>query len=222
MGQKSNPTALRLGIVEESSSVWFAKDQYASYLIQDLEIRRHIKEKLKGAGISSVRILRKSGHVSIEVYASRPGLIIGKGGGDITILRQELRDKLQCDVNINIKEEKSIEISAQLIAETLAAQLEKRFHFRRAMKSVVQRAMKSGAEGIRVECSGRLAGAEIARREWYREGRVPLHTFRAKIKYATCEARTTYGIIGVKVWVFTGEVANAKSETLPVIMSEQE
>ncbi|MBD97355.1 30S ribosomal protein S3 [bacterium] len=222
MGQKSNPTALRLGIVEESSSVWFSKEHYASYLLQDLEVRTHIKKKLKGAGISNVRIFRKSGHVSIEVYASRPGLIIGKGGGDIAILRQALRDKLQCDVNISIKEEKSIETSAQLISETLAAQLEKRFHFRRAMKAVVQRAMKSGAQGIRVECSGRLAGAEIARREWYREGRVPLHTFRAKIKYATCEAHTTYGIIGIKVWVFTGEASNIKSDTLPVKISEQE
>jgi small subunit ribosomal protein S3 len=217
MGQKSHPLSLRLGIIRKSDSTWFATTHYADYLVQDLEIRQYITKRLKAAGVSTIRIFRKQGLISIEVVASRPGLIIGKGGGDIAVLRKDLRKKLDSNVVVSIKEDKNVDVNAHLLADNLAIQLEKRFHFRRAMKMLVQRAMKSGAQGIRVECSGRLAGAEIARREWYREGRVPLHTFRADIHYAVASAYTLYGIIGIKVWVFLGEVVAKQSDIAPTI-----
>ena len=216
MGQKTHPIALRLGIIKQSDSTWFSTKHYSNYLVQDIEIRSYISKRLKTAGVSKILIFRKQGFISIDIIASRPGLIIGKGGGDIAVLRKDLREKLDTNLAISIKEDKNVDVNAQLLADTLAGQLEKRFHFRRAMKMGVQRAMKSGAQGIRVECSGRLGGAEIARREWYREGRVPLHTFRADINYAVARAYTLYGIIGIKVWVFLGEVVS-KPEKAPII-----
>lgn len=206
MGQKTHPIGNRLGIIKTWSSKWFAKKGYADLLYEDIEIRRLVKEKLFHAGISKVEIERTGQKVRVNIYASRPGIIIGKKGTEVDKLKKELENKTQKQISIDIKEVRKPETDPQLVAENIALQLERRVAFRRAMKKSVASAMRLGALGIKVACSGRLAGAEIARTEWYREGRVPLHTFRADIDYGIAEAKTTYGQIGVKVWIYKGDV----------------
>lgn len=213
MGQKVHPTGIRLGITEKHRSVWYANSKdYADMLEGDIKTREFIKEKLKHAFVSRIQIERTSNGAKITVYTARAGVVIGKKGEDIEILRQEATKLMGIPVNINIEEIRRPELDAQLVAESVAQQLERRVMFRRAMKRAVQNAMRLGAEGIKITVSGRLGGAEIARTEWYREGRVPLHTFRANIDYATARANTTYGVIGVKVWIFKGEVFEKISE----------
>lgn len=206
MGQKTHPVGNRLGIIKTWNSRWFAKKGYADLLHEDLEIRETVKEKLFHAGISRVEIERAGQKVKVNIYAARPGIIIGKKGTEVDKLKKELEDKTKKQISIDIKEIRKPETDAQLIAENIALQLERRVAFRRAMKKSVASAMRLGALGIRVSCAGRLAGAEIARTEWYREGRVPLHTFRADINYGLAEAKTTYGRIGIKVWVYKGDI----------------
>ncbi|MGH2327545.1 30S ribosomal protein S3 [Campylobacter taeniopygiae] len=207
MGQKVNPIGLRLGINRNWESRWFpTKANLVENIGEDYKIRAFLKRKLYYAGISQILIERTAKKLRVTVVAARPGIIIGKKGSDVDNLRKELQDLIEKDVNINIKEERRAGASAQLAAESVATQLEKRIAFRRAMKKVIQGAQKAGAKGIKVSVSGRLGGAEMARTEWYLEGRVPLHTLRAKIDYGFAEARTTYGNIGVKVWIFKGEV----------------
>lgn len=206
MGQKVNPNGLRLGVIRTWDSIWFAAKDYAVKLHQDLEIRKIIKKSLFNAGISQVVIRRSSKKIIIEIFSARPGMVVGKKGADIERLKAQIEALTNCEASINIKEIRKPEIDASLVAQSVASQLEKRVSFRKAAKKAVQTAMKMGAKGIRVNVSGRLGGAEIARTEWYREGRVPLHTLRADIQYATYEAKTTYGIIGVKVWIYKGDV----------------
>jgi len=209
MGQKVHPTGLRLGIVADFNSTWYAdKKNFASQLHEDLEVREQLKKKLAHASVARIQIERAAGSVRITIHTARPGLVIGKKGEDIERMRGELRAKLGQDVQLNIEEIRKPELNSTLVAEGIAQQLEKRVMFRRAMKRAVQNAMRLGAGGIKVRVAGRLNGAEIARSEWYREGRVPLHTLRADIDYGTAEALTTYGIIGIKVWIFNGEVFN--------------
>ncbi|MEN9845230.1 MAG: ribosomal protein s3 [Pseudomonadota bacterium] len=205
MGQKVNPKGLRLGIIEGWQSKWFAGKEFARYIGEDVKIRKFVRNKLQAAGISRVEIERAAARVKVNIYTAKPGLVIGKKGKDIEDLRKELKNLVQRDVNLSIVEARKADSDAQLVAEGIAFQLERRVNFRRAMKEAVGRAQRVGAEGIKVRVSGRLNGAEIARTEQYREGRVPLHTLRAEIDYGTAEAQTTYGIIGVKVWVFKGE-----------------
>jgi len=210
MGQKVHPTGIRLGIVKDWSSRWYADSQtFPEYVRLDHELREFIKEKLKDASVSQVNIERPAKKANITIMTARPGIVIGKKGEDIEKLRAQVASKLNMnigDVRINITEVRKPELDAQLVAEGIAQQLERRVMFRRAMKRAVTNTMRLGAEGIKVKVSGRLNGAEIARTEWYREGRVPLHTFRADIDYGFAEAKTTYGVIGVKVWIFKGEV----------------
>jgi len=206
MGQKVNPVGLRLGINRTWDSRWYAGKDYATKLYQDLKLREHLMTKLKPAGISRVLIERAASNTKVTIYTARPGVIIGKKGADIETLRRDIANRLGGEVSLNIVEVRKPEVDAKLVADGIAAQLERRVSFRRAMKRAVQSAQRLGALGIRVNCAGRLGGAEIARTEWYREGRVPLHTLRADIDYGTSEAATTYGIIGVKVWIFKGEV----------------
>ena len=207
MGQKVNPIGLRLGINRNWTSRWFPSQKVAPFNIgEDYKIRKFIKKELYYAGISEIIIERTTKKIKITVIAARPGLIIGKKGADIEKIKESLKKLVQKDVAINIKEVKKPQSNAQLAAENVAMQLERRVAFRRAMKKVMQSAMKSGAKGIKVKVAGRLAGAEMARTEWYMEGRVPLHTLRAKIDYGFAEAMTTVGIIGVKVWIFKGEI----------------
>jgi len=213
VGQKVHPGGLRLGIIRDWDGKWYAnKKNFAGILFEDVKIRKFIKEKLYAAGLSRVQIERAANRVRISIYASRPGIVIGRGGAEVEILRKELETKTGKQVHVNIVEIKVPEIDAQLVAESVAAQIEKRTAFRRAMKQVVLRAMKQGAKGIKVACSGRLAGAEIARSEWYSEGKVPLHTLRADIDYGFCEAKTTYGRIGIKVWIYKGEIMPQKNK----------
>ena len=206
MGQKVNPIGLRLGINRTWDSRWFASRDYADLLHEDLRIRNFLFDKLKQAGISRIVIERPAKRARITIYTARPGVVIGKKGQDIEKLRQDLSKRTGVDVHLNIVEIRKPEIDAKLVAENIAQQLERRVAFRRTMKRAVQSAMRLGAEGIRINCGGRLGGAEIARIEWYREGRVPLHTLRADIDYGEATAQTTYGCCGVKVWVFKGEV----------------
>lgn len=206
MGQKAHPIGLRLGIVETWRSRWFSKKEYATFLHEDIEIKRYIKQKLYQAGISKVEVERTPNRARINIYAARPGIIIGRKGSEIEKLRSELEKKTQKQIFINIVEVKRPEQDAQLVAESVAAAMEKRVGFRRAIKKAVNTAMKLGVQGIKVACSGRLDGSEMARYEWYRQGRVPLHTLRAKIDYGTAEANTTYGKVGIKTWIFNGEV----------------
>lgn len=206
MGQKVNPIGFRVGINRTWDSRWFSAKDYAAKLIEDLQLRKFVTEKLKAAGISKVIIERAAKNTRVTVHAARPGVIIGKKGGDIEKLRKDLSTKSGGEVSLNIVEIRKPEIDAQLVAEGIAQQLERRVSFRRAMKRAVQSALRLGAKGIRVNVSGRLAGADIARMEWYREGRVPLHTLRADLDYGVFEATTTYGIIGVKVWIYKGDV----------------
>lgn len=206
MGQKVNPIGIRVGINRTWDSRWFADKGYAEKLIQDLKMKKYVKERLKAAGISKVIIERAAQNTKVSVYTARPGVIIGKKGADIEKLRRDLSKRAGTDVALNIIEIRKPEIDAQLVAEGIAQQLERRVSFRRAMKRGVQSTMRLGAEGIRVNVAGRLGGADIARTEWYREGRVPLHTLRADIDYGFAEALTTYGIIGVKIWIYKGEI----------------
>lgn len=215
MGQKVNPNGIRLGITEDWRAKWFAKSgDYADYLNDDLKIREYIRKKLKKAAISRIQIERPARNARITIHSARPGSIIGKKGGDIDTLREDISRMVGVPVHVNIEEIRKPEMDATLVAESVAQQLERRVMFRRAMKRAVQTTMKAGAEGIRVNIAGRLGGAEIARTEWYREGRVPLHTFRANIDYGTAEAHTTYGIIGIKVWIFKGEVVAQEPEAV--------
>ena len=205
MGQKTNPIGFRLGIIKSWESRWFSEKDYSKLLQEDIIIRKFVMKKLSAAGISKVVIERPAKLAKITIHTSRPGVIIGKKGSDIEKLKKEIGNITEGDVSINIVEIKKPELDSQLVADNIAQQLERRVAFRRAMKRAVQSAMRLGAKGIRVNCSGRLGGAEIARTEWYREGRVPLHTLRAEIDYGVSRANTTYGICGVKVWIFKGE-----------------
>ena len=214
MGQKVHPTGIRLGVVKDHNSVWYADSKtYAQNLINDLEVREYILKKLDAASVSRVKIERPAQTARITIFTARPGIVIGKKGEDVDGLRKDLSAKMGVPVHINIEEIRKPDVDARLVAQNVAQQLERRVMFRRAMKRVVQNAMRQGAEGIKVQVGGRLGGAEIARTEWYREGRVPLHTLRADIDYATYEAHTTYGVIGVKVWIFKGEVIGEGEET---------
>jgi len=206
MGQKVKPIGLRLGINRTWDSRWFAEKNYSELLHKDLNVRKYLMEKLKAAAVSKVVIERPAGRARVTIYSGRPGLIIGKKGQDIEKLRNELSKKLDMEVSLNILEIRKPEVDAKLVAENIAQQLERRVAFRRAMKRSVQSAMRLGAAGVRINCAGRLGGAEIARTEWYREGRVPLHTLRADVDYGEAEANTTYGICGIKVWIFKGEI----------------
>lgn len=207
MGQKVHPTGIRLGIVKKHSSVWFAEGrEYTENLLVDLQVRDFVKKHLANASVSRVDIERPAQTAKITIYTARPGIVIGKKGEDVEALRRILTEKMGVPVQINIEEIRKPDLDAQLVADSVAQQLQRRVMFRRAMKRAVQNAMRQGAEGIKVQVGGRLGGVEIARSEWYREGRVPLHTLRADIDYATSEATTTYGIIGVKVWIFKGEI----------------
>src|SRR5215216_6765840 len=207
MGQKINPVGLRLGINRTWDSRWFADGpEYGRLLHEDIKMRRDLKKRLGQAGISRITIERPHKKCRVTIYAARPGVIIGKKGADIEKLRKDLSDMTEGEVHLNIVEVRKPETDAQLVAENIAQQLERRIAFRRAMKRSIQSTMRLGAKGIRINVSGRLGGAEIARMEWYREGRVPLHTLRADVDYGFTEAKTTYGVIGVKVWVFKGEV----------------
>lgn len=206
MGHKINPIGFRVGINRTWDSRWFADRDYAKKLVQDLKLREYVKDRLKAAGISKVVIERAAQNTKVNVYTARPGVIIGKKGADIESLRRELSRRAGSDVALNIIEIRKPELDAQLVSEGVATQLERRVSFRRAMKRAVQSAMRLGAQGIRINVSGRLGGADIARTEWYREGRVPLHTLRADLDYGTSEAMTTYGIIGIKVWIYKGDI----------------
>src|SRR2546429_4516500 len=206
MGQKVNPIGLRLGINRTWDSRWFANRDYATLLHEDLELRKYLMERLGQAGVSRVVIERPAKKARITIHTARPGVVIGKKGADIEKLRLDLAKMTGGEVNLNIVEIRKPEVDAKLVAENIAQQLERRVAFRRVMKRAVQSAMRLGAQGIRINCGGRLGGAEIARMEWYREGRVPLHTLRADVDYGTATAKTTYGTCGVKVWVFKGEI----------------
>jgi len=207
MGQKVHPTGIRLGIVKDHTSVWYAdKSEYASKLQNDLQVREYLDKQLEKASVSRIEIERPAQNAKITIHTARPGIVIGKKGEDVEKLRNAVSEMMGVPVHINIEEIRKPELDARLVAQGVAGQLERRVMFRRAMKRAVQNAMRLGAKGIKIQLGGRLGGAEIARSEWYREGRVPLHTLRADIDYATYEAHTTYGVIGVKVWIFKGEV----------------
>jgi small subunit ribosomal protein S3 len=206
LGQKVNPIGLRLGIVKTWESRWYSDKKYSEYILEDHKIRKFIKKKLNHAGISKIEIERSAKRIRLRIYTARPGIVIGKKGSEIELLKKELEKMVSQEVSIDIQEIRKPEIDAQLVAENVALQIERRVAFRRAMKRGVSSAMRFGALGIKIICAGRLGGAEMARTEWYREGRVPLHTLRADIDYGFTEANTTYGIIGVKVFVFHGEI----------------
>lgn len=208
MGQKVNPHGFRVGptLIKNWDSIFYAKKDYSEKLIQDYNIRKEIKNRFKLAQVSKVEILRTSGNVVINIFTKKPGVIIGKNGSDIEKLKSYINNLVGVEVFININEIKKPAIDSSNVAQTIAMQLENRASFRKAMKTAMQNSMKYGAEGIKIACSGRLGGAEIARTEWYREGRVPLHTLRADINYSTAEAHTTYGVIGIKVWIYHGDI----------------
>jgi small subunit ribosomal protein S3 len=206
LGQKVNPVGLRLGIVKTWESRWFGGKNYAEYILEDYRLRKFVKEKIYHAGVSRIEIERSSKRVRLRIYTSRPGIVIGKKGSEISQLKSEIEKMTDREIIIDIQEVRKPEIDAQLVAENVALQIERRVAFRRAMKRGVSSAMRFGALGVKIICSGRLGGAEMARTEWYREGRVPLHTLRADIDYGFIEARTTYGVIGVKVFIFKGEI----------------
>src|SRR5579864_4644585 len=206
MGQKTHPTGFRLGIIKTWTSKWYEEKQYAKWLHEDIKLKKYIKDKLQHAGVAGVDVERAANKVKINIQTARPGIVIGKRGAGVEQLKKDVQALTENEVFLNILEVRKAETNAQLVAENIATQLERRVAFRRAMKKAIQTAMKFGAKGIRVACSGRLGGAEMARYEWYREGRVPLHTLRADIDYGFAEAKTTYGKIGCKVWVCKGEV----------------
>jgi small subunit ribosomal protein S3 len=214
LGQKVNPIGLRLGIVKTWESRWYAGKQYANYILEDYNIRKFLKKRIYHAGISRIEIERSSRRVRLRVFTSRPGIVIGKKGAEISLLKKELEKIISHEVIIDIQEVRKPEMDAQLVAENIALQIERRVAFRRAMKRGISSAMRFGAEGIKIICSGRLGGAEMARTEQYREGRIPLHTLRADIDYGFIEARTTYGIIGVKVFIFKGEILKKDKVTV--------
>lgn len=206
MGQKTNPIGNRLGIIRTWESRWFVNKNFGKQLVEDINLKRLIKKKLSHAGISKIEIERTGQKIKMIIHTARPGIIIGKKGTEVERLKKDIETMANLQVNIDIKEVRKPEVDAQLVAENIAMQLEKRVAFRRAMKRAVSSALRYGALGIKVQCSGRLAGAEIARSEWYREGRVPLSTFRADVDYRIAEARTTYGKIGIKVWIYHGDI----------------
>ena len=218
MGQKVNPHGLRVGVIKDWDSRWYADADFADYLVEDYNIRTFLKKKLYSAGVSKIEIERASDRVKIIIYTAKPGIVIGKKGEDVEKLRQKISAIAGVPAQVNISEIRKPDLDAKLVADSIASQLERRVMFRRAMKKAIQNAMRAGAKGIKVEVSGRLGGAEIARSEWLREGRVPLHTLRADIDYALSEAVTTYGVIGVKVWIFKGEVLGG----LPLTQEETE
>jgi small subunit ribosomal protein S3 len=213
MGQKVHPKGFRLGIIEQWDSKWFApRGDYARLLHEDLRLRRFLKQRLYHAGISKIEVERAANKAKINIYTARPGIVIGKKGTEIEKLKSELGKLTSRESFINIHEVRRPDVDAQLVAENVALQLERRVAFRRAMEEAVGRATRMGAQGVRIQCAGRLGGAEIARTEWYRDGRVPLHTLRADISYGFAEAKTTYGVIGIKAWVFRGEVLTSEEE----------
>ena len=211
MGQKVNPIGFRLGVIRTWDSKWYAKADFAKLLHEDLKLRSFLKKRLYNSGVSKIEIERAANKAKINIFTARPGLIIGKKGSEVETLKKELAKLTDKEVYLNIQEVRKPELDAQLVSENVALQLERRIAFRRAMKKSVTSALKFGAKGIRITCSGRLGGAEMSRTEWYREGRVPLHTLRADIDYGFAEAKTTYGIIGVKVLIFKGEVLPGKN-----------
>lgn len=213
MGQKVHPTGIRLGIIKDHASVWYAdKKDYAEHLLTDLKVRDYIRDRLSQASVSRIEIERPAQTARITIYTARPGIVIGKKGEDVERLRQDVAQRMGVPVHINIEEIRKPELDALLVAQNVAQQLERRVQFRRAMRRVIQNAMRLGAQGIKVRVAGRLGGAEIARAEHYHEGRVPLHTLRANIDYATAQALTTYGVLGVKVWIFKGEIIGVEEE----------
>ncbi|MCL5669020.1 MAG: 30S ribosomal protein S3 [Gammaproteobacteria bacterium] len=213
MGHKVNPTGMRLGVIRGWNSTWYADSKnYPDYLNTDLQVRNFIKQKLAQASVSRIQIERLARNARITIHTARPGIVIGKKGEDIEVLRKQISGMMSIPVHINVEEIRKPELDAYLVAESVAQQMERRIMFRRAMKRAVQNAQRLGALGIKINVSGRLNGAEIARSEWYREGRVPLHTLRADIDYGLAEARTTYGVIGVKVWIFKGEVMDVAEQ----------
>ncbi|MFB3060350.1 MAG: 30S ribosomal protein S3 [Candidatus Binatia bacterium] len=212
MGQKTHPKIFRIGVIETWDSKWYAERDYSQLLHEDLKIKKFIKGRLFHAGISKIEIERATNKAKINIHTARPGIVIGKKGAEIEKLKEELSRLTSREIYINIHEVRRPDLDGQLVAENVALQLQRRVAFRRAMKESVSRALRMGAQGIRVQCSGRLGGAEIARTNWYREGRVPLHTLRADVNYGLAEAQTTYGVIGVKVWIFRGEVLTEEEE----------
>lgn len=206
MGQKVHPIGFRLGVIKTWDSKWYAEADYAKYLHEDIAIRKYLKKRLYNSGVSKIEIERAANKTKINIHTARPGLIIGKKGSEVETIKKELSSLTSKEIFINIHEVRKPELDAQLVAENVALQLERRIAFRRAMKKSVTSALKFGAKGIRITCSGRLGGAEMSRTEWYREGRVPLHTLRADIDYGFAEAKTTYGLIGIKVLIFKGEI----------------
>lgn len=213
MGQKVHPTGIRLEIVKDHTSVWYAdKNEYANKLLNDLKVREYLEGELKAASVSRIEIERPAQNAKITIFTARPGIVIGKKGEDVEKLRNAISKMMGVPVHINIEEIRKPDLDAKLVAQSVASQLERRVMFRRAMKRSVQNAMRQGAEGIKIQVGGRLGGAEIARSEWYREGRVPLHTLRADIDYGTYEAHTTYGVLGIKVWIFKGEILGGIEE----------
>jgi len=214
LGQKVNPVGFRLGVIKNWDSRWYAKKGYSNLIHEDLKIRTFLKKKLIHAGVSKIEIERTANKMRVNIHSARPGLVIGKKGSEIDALRNEIKHFTDKEIFININEVRKAEVDAQLVAENVALQMERRIHHRRAMKKSVTSAMKLGAKGIKISCAGRLGGHEMSRIEWYREGRVPLHTLRADIDYGFAEAKTTYGIIGVKVWIFKGEILEKKEEKI--------
>ena len=213
MGQKIHPKGLRLGIIEDWDSFWYADNKnYGQQLAQDLELRKFLKEHLYRAGIARIKIGRKANQIEINIFTAKPGLIIGKGGKEVALIREKLMKMTGRQIQLNIREVDNAETTAILVAENICSQLERRIAFRRAMKQAMTKVLRSGGKGIKVMCGGRLGGSEIARKEWYRRGRVPLHTLRAKIDYAFAEAMTLYGKIGVKVWIYKGDVIDKKKQ----------
>ena len=210
MGQKTHPIGFRLGITRTWSSKWYEEKNYARWLHEDFRLKKYIKEKLAHANVSLIEVERAANKCKINIHTARPGIVIGKRGAGVESLKKDVQRLTDNDVFLNIQEVRKAEVNAQLVAESIATQLERRVAFRRAMKKAVQTAMKFGAKGIKVHCGGRLGGAEMARREWYREGRVPLHTLRADVDYGFAEARTTYGAIGVKCWIYKGDVVTGR------------
>jgi len=215
LGQKVNPIGFRLGVIRTWDSNWVSKKNFATWLHEDVRLRQYIRDNLSRAGISRVQIERAGDKVKINVHTARPGIVIGKKGAGVESLKKDLQRMVKGEVFLNIREVRKAEVDAQLVAENVAQQLVGRVAFRRAMKKAVSTAMKFGAKGIKIACSGRLGGAELARREWYREGRVPLHTLRADIDFGVATARTTYGAIGVKTWIFKGEILDRNRRSVP-------
>ncbi len=213
MGQKVHPKGLRLGIIRDWDAKWFTEKDFSAILIEDIKLREFIKKKLFAAGVSRIETERAANRIKITIHTAKPGIVIGRGGSEVEALRKEIEKKTGKSISINILEIKVPELDAQLVAENVAAQLVKRVSFRRAMKQAVSRTMRMGAQGVKISCSGRLAGAEMARTEWYNEGKVPLHTLRADIDYGFAEANTTYGKIGAKVWIYKGEILPEAKKT---------